>query len=709
MSALDGQSKLQRLRGDLQLVSAEADTACTVFDPVRNRFFRLDSVAARMLRVWPECRTAEHLIEACDARFGLVLAQSSVDSFGRWLAANELTDSTDHEVWRAKAAMAARRRRGWIVWAIHNYLFVKIPLLSPQRALEALGPWLTPFFTRSFFLVIALCGGLGLHLAVREWDRLVAALPELFSLQASVLFVVGVAIVKSLHELGHAATAVRFGCRVPSMGVCFMVLLPMLYTDVSDAWKLSSRRERLLIDAAGLIVELCIACVAILMWVVLPEGPLKSIAAMLATTSILLSLGLNLNPFMRFDGYYILSDFIGIENLQDRSFALGSWKLREWLFGLGAAPPERFRARMMVGLIAYAWAVWVYRLILFTGIALFVYQMSFKLLGIALFIIEIVYFVVLPLSREAREWWSMRKAIIAKRRILVTATIAASAMLALFLPWSSRIDIPAIVEDIELAQLYPKRAAYVGEMGAIRGATVERGSLIASLISPELDQEIVLTKLKLKQTRRRLGRRPGDAEDLAQSHVLEQALAGLVSRLAGLEAERDELRIVSPIEGFVAEMDPHIRPQRWLQREDLVAVVRGGRVNVVRGYLSEDDVARIDIEAAATFVPERLDQGTTSAKISYVSAVGTGMLDVLELASPYGGAVAARPQQRPGEPRQFTPVTGQFLVTAAIPGGGGSVGGQIQRGVLHATGRPESMAARTWRHILKVLVRESGF
>jgi hypothetical protein len=222
-----------------------------------------------------------------------------IESFSRWLKASELTDPVDEQDWRQRAAAVDAQRHGWVMWAVHNYLFVKLPLFSPQQALVALLPWLAVFFTRSFCVFVVMCGCLGLYLAGREWERLVAALPELFSLQASVLFVIAIAIVKSLHELGHAMTAVRFGCRVPSMGICFMVMVPMLYTDVSDAWKLPSRRQRVLIDAAGMIVELCVACLALLAWALLPEGPPKALAAMLATTSLLLSLGLNLNPFMR--------------------------------------------------------------------------------------------------------------------------------------------------------------------------------------------------------------------------------------------------------------------------------------------------------------------------------------------------------------------------------------------------------------------------
>ncbi|NHW78486.1 site-2 protease family protein, partial [Escherichia coli] len=78
--------------------------------------------------------------------------------------------------------------------------------------------------------------------------------------------------VKSLHELGHAFTAARYGLHVPAMGVAFMVLAPILYTDVTDAWRLSSRRQRMAIHAAGVIVELALASIALFAWALLPDG-----------------------------------------------------------------------------------------------------------------------------------------------------------------------------------------------------------------------------------------------------------------------------------------------------------------------------------------------------------------------------------------------------------------------------------------------------
>ena len=184
-----------------------------------------------------------------------------------------------------------------------------------------------------------------------------------------------------MHELGHAFTATRYGSKVASMGVALMVMLPVLYSDTTDAWRLNSRRQRIHIGAAGMIVELYLAIIFTFLWSFLPDGVMRSAAFIIATTSWIMSLAINLNILMRFDGYYILSDLLAVENLQDRSFALGKWRLRELLFDMGMPAPGNFTPLLRRKLIIYAWSVWIYRFFLFLGIALLVLSFLFQVTG----------------------------------------------------------------------------------------------------------------------------------------------------------------------------------------------------------------------------------------------------------------------------------------------------------------------------------------
>ena len=138
-------------------------------------------------------------------------------------------------------------------------------------------------------------------------------------------------------------------------------------------------------------------------------------AFLLATTTWVSTVLINASPFMRFDGYFLLSDFLQMPNLHARAFALARWDLRERLFALGEPAPEHFPAARR-GLILFAWATWIYRLVLFLGIAALVYHFFIKALGIFLFLVEIVWFIARPLWSEIGAWRQRGAAIGGSRR-----------------------------------------------------------------------------------------------------------------------------------------------------------------------------------------------------------------------------------------------------------------------------------------------------
>ncbi len=457
-----------------------------VIDPVANRYIQIDETAYQLLSIWaPGRSTAEIAARALD-RFGVIVEDKEIGEFASFLATSNLTIEPARDGWRSFADAASKREHGWLMWAVHNYLFIKLPLLKPQTFLDRTLPSTAIFFTRGFWTAIAATGLVGLYLVSRQWETFTTTFMNFISWEGAAAYGLTLIAVKSLHELGHAYTAARYGCRVPSMGVCFMVLMPVLYTDVTDAWRLRSRRQRMIIDAAGMTVELGLACVATALWAFLPDGPVRGVAFSVATVGWILSLAVNLNPLMRFDGYYLLSDFLGIDNLQFRSFAFGRWRMREILFGLGAPPPEALPKRTATILVVYAWLVWLYRLVLFTGIALLVYHMTFKVLGVVLFLIEIVYFVARPMSTEFTAWWAARVAIRQRNRTWISAGIAGVLVLLMTVPWSTRIDVPAVIEAAEMTRLYPTRPAEVVSIHVAQGQLVAAGAPIVTLTSREL-------------------------------------------------------------------------------------------------------------------------------------------------------------------------------------------------------------------------------
>jgi putative peptide zinc metalloprotease protein len=491
------------------------------------------------------------------------------------------------------------------------------------------------------------------------------------------------------------------------MGVCFLVMFPVLYTDVTDAWRLGSRRKRLMIGAAGVAVELAVACFATLAWAFLDDGPARSVAFTMATVGWVISLAINLNPLMRFDGYYLFSDAIGVENLQARAFEYGRWRLREILFDLRRPAPERLPASTETILIYYAWATWLYRLVVFTGIALLVYYMAFKLLGIALFLIEIVYFILRPIWNELSAWRGQGRAILSTRRARITCGLAACMFLAAVTPWSKRITVPAVLETAELTRVFPQRPGFVESVFVRAGDRVNAGQVLVKLSSLELSHRLSVALRKRAAISVRLGRRGADATDRRDSLTMEEELRSLNSEITGLHREAQELEIRAPIGGEVAEFNADVHRGRAIGGNEFIALIRGGSNVVARGYLSERDVPRVGVGAAGKFIAEGIGFRSVPVRLKSVAEAGAQSVDIPELASTHGGLVAVRPARSGANQRRLAPVEAIYLVTLEAPDS--AQASFAVRGVVSLNGAPRSFAGTALRRVAAVLVRESGF
>jgi len=701
-----GQGGLPPLRDDVQLLPgpyAGGAPTWTLYDPVRGRFFRIGPEAFALLSRW-HLGDADAVCRAVAAETPHAPGPEDVDGLLRFLIGNTLIRADSHDAAQRLLHQARASRPVWAWWLLRNYLFIRIPLIRPDRALDRVAPLAGPLYTRMALRLVVLAGLLGLFLAARQWQEFVHTFAHFFSWEGLVWFAVALFCVKILHELGHAVTAKRYGCRVPTMGLALLVLFPVLYTDTSETWRLTSRRQRLAVGAAGIATELAVAALATLAWSFLPDGPARSAAFFLATTSWVLSLLVNVNPFMRFDGYYLLSDWLAVENLQARAFALGRWRLRRLLFGLDEPPPERFPRRLAAILTVYAYATWVYRLLLFIAIALLVYYLFFKVLGIILFVVEIAWFIALPVARELGEWWRRRHLIRLTPNLLVTLAVLAGLVWLVATPWNTRIALPAVLRDSRHAVVHPAVPAEVAEVRVARGDTVAEGDVLAVLRVPELAYEIAREERRVAMVRQALRRHAAQREAAQDVGVLQEELGSALSALAGLVEQRDDLIVTAPIAGVVTDVPDGLRPGLWVGVEQRLASIVDPGAARLRAYVRGGDLARVDVGAPARFYPDDPLAPVIDAIVTAVETVNVAALDQPALASVHDGAIAVR-EDAAG---QLVPEESVYRV-ALTPQAPVPVPEQIRRGTVYVEGEARSLLDRAWRAVAAVLIRESGF
>ncbi len=701
-------TSLPALRDDLQLLDGPAQVdgspSWLIYDALGHRYIKLDQATYQLLALWPSHTTAESLAAAASHALGRAMDLGEIKSFIGFLHQNNLARSPPQGGWQHYAQSAAAKKHGWSSWLLHNYLFLAVPLVRPERFLRSTMPLVAPMLSRTAAFILLAVGGLSLYLVSRQWDGFYATFQHFYGLEGAVAFGAVLLATKIFHELGHAYAATKFGCSVPTMGVAFMLLAPMPYADVTDAWKLKERWQRILVDSAGILAELALAVLATFLWVFLPDGTLRSAAFAVACVGWVISLGINLNPFARFDGYYLLSDLVQVDNLQTRSFALARWRIREILFALGVACPEQLPRGKVNFLIIYAWATWIYRFLLFIGIAILVYVTTFKLLGILLFAVEIAVFVAKPIFEEMAQWWSMRKQILAGRRWRLTAAGLATAFMLTAVPWSTHVSAPAIVEAAEVTRLFPLRPADVLAVHVAEGERVEANTLLVSLTSPQLELDIRLAEVGIKLVRLRRARTAADLVDRTESLVLDRELTLLSTKLEGLHRERDELSIRAPTAGIVVDLNPALHAGRAIGRSEPIAILISGSSHVVRGYILESDVERIRTGVAGRFVTHVAPKTPLQVSVSDITGVGASTIDLPELTTRFGGTISIQAKDR----RTLSPVAAWYPITMTVTGPIYELT-QRHRGVVILEGRSESLLICTFSQIARVVIRESGF
>lgn len=640
----DPDRDLPALREDLRLMPGPRDhrghPTWTLHDPVRNRFFQLDEHTFQIVACWSR-GTPAGIVEAVSSQYPWHPTVEDVENVCSSLTEGELLDCGKMPTLRTRLQRVASSRNASLgKKLLHNYLFFRIPLIHPDTLLDRLYPRVRFLFTSAFIGLSALVGVISLFLLARQWDSFVNAMPWFFTAEGALVLLCTLAGVKLMHEMGHALTCKHYGLRVPSMGVAFMVMWPVLYTDASDGWRLTSRRQRALISSAGVITELVLACYALLAWVMLPEdGILRSIALTVATTTLLLSLAINLNPLMRFDGYYFTSDIVNVPNLQDRSFVVGRWQLRTWLFGDVGPAPGDYDRQLRIFLTTYAFATWIYRFILFLGIAVLVYYFFFKALGIFLFMVEIWYFIARPIRNEMKQWptlWgSMGET--RKRRWML---IGGAAFLFLLYPWQQTFQAPAQWVDARFVRIFPARPAMVESIETRNGEQVVAGQVLLRLSSPALDNEMRQAGHNIDALRSMLERSVGSEEMVEERLISEQAYARAQAELLALEQIAAQLTVTAAMDGVVEDLMADLHAGRWVSQTTHLLTVREARRARVTAWVREDKTAGIEVGDEATFYGEAT--GSPQGMAMRIVAMERSAVTELESAYPastYGGPI----------------------------------------------------------------------
>lgn len=693
------------LRDELRLSPGPSTThgspGWIMHDPAAHRFFRIGWLEFEVLSRWA-LGSAGAIQSALMRETTLAPPLEMVQAVYDFALRNSLITAATPQDTERLVQMKQFGKSSFSHKILHGYLFLRLPLLAPDAWLGRNLPKVRWMFSRAFFLLLLCFSLLGVYLISREWVRFLLHIDVLWSWQHSIVVVCALGLAKTIHELGHAFAAKHLGLRVPRMGIALMCFMPVLWTDVTEAWKLPRRADRLLVDLSGVGAELTLATLASLLWPLLPPGAAKSAVLTLAGTTWLATLAVNGNPFMRYDGYYILSDYWEIPGLQQRAFALGRWYLRELVFGFGDPPPEAFPSGTKGKLLLYAYGTWIYRFFLFLGIALLVYHLFFKILGLALMLVEVVWFVALPIYKELLHWYSRRGAVRLTWQTLRSGLFLLGAIVLFVVPWHTHVEGMGLFSAQRMAVLYAQQPAMVKEIHVQPGEQVATGQVLLSFSSPELDARLQVARRKLAILRDKLALSSLDPELRFSYESDMQEMHSVASELANLENDKRRLKLTAPFDGVFRDMPTWVVPGVWVPEKTKLGVIVDSQ-GLVTAYVAEEDMERLATGMTGLFYPISGFFPPIGVRVIEVAASATRDISQPELpTSIRGGVIPAR--KTPGG--RIAPEQALYKIVCRVESG--PMPSQSVSGRLSISATRRSFAGRFWQAALGVLIRESG-
>jgi len=696
---------LPPFRTDLKLFKgpdeATGSPTFNLFDPVQSRYFKINWTQSLLFQFFRGGMTPEELTDEINKNTTATVKVEGVLKFFQWAAHFGLlqqvkgADKIMEEVEKGKTNP--------FKWLLFHYLYFRIPLINPDKFLSKTMHFVKPLGSRPALFIYLATMVVAVMTLMPNFQLYIATFPYFFNMEGLAYFALGIICVKIIHEFAHAYTAKYYGIYVPTMGVAFLVLWPVLYTDVTHGWRLSNRKHRLAISAAGVASELVLAGFATIGWLMTEPGIFNSILFVVSSSSWITSLFINLNPALKFDGYYLLSDLWGIDNMQTRAFAMARWKLRSSLLGVKAPPPEEDLSRRTIrGMVVYSVYTWIYRIFLYTAIALFVYYKFTKVLGVFLFLVEILIFFVWPVVSEVKELRALRKYFTTNPRLLITTSLIIVLILWLVIPLPHTQSFPGIVTAVEQQILYAPYSGEIDQLLIARGDDVVSGQPLIRLRSIDLNNQIKKQQVETEilQTQTNI---------LGQSDQYRRLVGQKKAELAKAEEElktsrerKEDMEIIAEVSGVVADWDDKLKLSQFVrQNQTFGLIIDSGQKKVVF-FVPEKNQRDLYLGQPMTFTipqPRREYSGT-------ITKIGQARVEELEypqLASQnYGELPTIEP-----EPGTFRVVESYYPVEASLD----EESGELKYGNLGTAtvvGPWRSLIVEFWKTVQRVLWQESG-
>ncbi|WP_293776168.1 efflux RND transporter periplasmic adaptor subunit [uncultured Oxalicibacterium sp.] len=465
---------------------------------------------------------------------------------------------------------------------IGNPISLKFPLVDPDQMLQRLLPFARPLFgwfgaflwTATVITALVLCA---MHWKAFTNDML----DRVFSVDNVLLMWLLFPLVKILHELGHAFAVKVRGGEVHEMGVMLLLLVPIPYVDASAASAFEDKKWRMLVGAAGMLTELFIAAVAMIAWVYLEPGTERAIAYNIILITGISTLLFNGNPFLRYDGYYILADWLEIPNLAQRSNDYLGYLINRHIFKVQDVQSPVMAEGESRWFVFYSIVSFFYRMFMMITIVLLIAS-KFFLFGVLMALWSVYNMLIQPIAKKINYLFTSPRLHQKRTRAIgITLGTVLTVVFVLFvLPAPSYTRSEGVVWAPEEAQVRANVDGVITKVVAAPGRPVKKGDLLIECEDPELIARLAIQEAELSGLEARYT--AALTSSRVQAEILQQQIAHARVAVDLAKKKLSDIEVRAPSSGTFIMGEVENMPGRFVQRGELLAYVTSAGQTTVR-------------------------------------------------------------------------------------------------------------------------------
>ena len=624
-------SVVLRLRADLVFSVREygGQMMYVVEDDLASRYYRLGPAEYTFVSFLDGHNTfASALGRTAAVMNEQALTEDEAAAFCRWLVESGLA-STKQSAGTGRLLESAQLQKRALVKSALNPMFIRIPLFKPDQAARIAAASIGWIFSFPSFLIWLLVVIVGTLSVLSDWDEVRNMSSSVVSPNNWVWLAATWVLLKLVHEAAHAIACRRYGGTVREGGIMLLLLAPIPYVDVTSAWRFASRWQRVVTDVAGIYAELFLFGIAAMLWSNCEPGMMRQALFNVMVTSSVVTLLVNANPLMRFDGYFVLCDLLELPNLaaQGRSWMVATGK--RIFFGMTPGLPAwpETRAWLVAG---YGVAAFVWKLTVSVGLVLAADAMFYGA-GVVVAAFAVMAWLVLPLFGLIRFLVFGGKTAQPNRvrfGFISVLLIAAVGGVLRAVPWHAKTESAVIVDYYPIITVRTPSGGFVEEVYVTSGDFIKAGTAVALLKNEEQSLEHRAIETELEQTLQRVRMLRQQKQLAAMSAEMTRAEA-LQERAGQLIRRNSERMIVAPADGVVLDGDVEALLGRYLEVGQTVCSLGAGQEKKVLAMISQNDLPRFQQKVDQTVSVHVWGSGSQSLNGRLTQPAPRGRTDVI--------------------------------------------------------------------------------